>query len=174
MMPDGSFTDGFMCDEKLPPRYRCAVCKAWVKAEYERWREANGGEEGLRSRAELANAYAVERSRFGLRVGQLSAEDLRAIYVFQDGECGVHGFCDVLPDGRWEIDHILPISRGGRNTIENIQLLCVECNKDKGNRTNKEWERGLPARFDEWKDCPECGVRIRACYALCYTCRYGD
>lgn len=33
---------------------------------------------------------------------------------------------------RLEVDHIIPISRGGTNDMDNLQTLCWECNKDKG------------------------------------------
>ncbi len=34
-------------------------------------------------------------------------------------------------DGKLTADHIQPISRGGNNTIENIQPLCQPCNNEK-------------------------------------------
>jgi len=33
-----------------------------------------------------------------------------------------------------EYDHVIPRSKGGQNTVENIQLLCRECNLKKGSR----------------------------------------
>jgi len=33
-----------------------------------------------------------------------------------------------------EYDHIIPRSKGGQNTVENIQILCGQCNRKKGNR----------------------------------------
>lgn len=36
------------------------------------------------------------------------------------------------------IDHVLPRSRGGRDTWENLTLACVKCNIRKGNRTPDE------------------------------------
>jgi len=29
------------------------------------------------------------------------------------------------------IDHIIPISRGGKTVMRNVQIICLECNKTK-------------------------------------------
>jgi 5-methylcytosine-specific restriction endonuclease McrA len=42
------------------------------------------------------------------------------------------------------IDHILPRSRGGRNTWRNTTAACYECNQRKGDRTPVE--AGMPLR----------------------------
>ena len=36
------------------------------------------------------------------------------------------------------VDHIMPKSRGGQDTWENLTTACVKCNNKKGNRTPKE------------------------------------
>jgi 5-methylcytosine-specific restriction endonuclease McrA len=33
-----------------------------------------------------------------------------------------------------EIDHIVPVSKGGTNDASNLQLLCQSCNRGKGNK----------------------------------------
>ena len=36
------------------------------------------------------------------------------------------------------MDHVLPKSRGGKNTWENLVAACKRCNQKKGSRTTKE------------------------------------
>lgn len=57
-------------------------------------------------------------------------------------ECGVHtpresrGTHESYAP---ELDHILPLSQGGRHTWSNVQLLCRECNGSKGDSMPDEW-----------------------------------
>lgn len=44
---------------------------------------------------------------------------------------------------RLTIDHVLPKSRGGKDTWENLVAACVPCNNRKGNRTPVEAEMPL-------------------------------
>ena len=36
-----------------------------------------------------------------------------------------------VSDNELHLDHIIPVSRGGISTVENLRLLCAECNREK-------------------------------------------
>ena len=50
----------------------------------------------------------------------------------QEGRCG--GCQMDFPFKVFHVDHVVPVSRGGTDHIENLQLLCSHCNSVKGNR----------------------------------------
>ena len=37
-------------------------------------------------------------------------------------------------------DHIVPVSKGGKTEIENLQMTHKKCNNDRGNLSMEEWE----------------------------------
>ena len=41
--------------------------------------------------------------------------------------------CQHVRDDEIEFDHIIPVSKGGPTTVENLQLLCRSCNRKKSN-----------------------------------------
>ena len=62
--------------------------------------------------------------------------------VYMCPYCGL--VTDQIPstsDGRtkWEIEHVVPRSRGGSNNLENIRVVCWVCNRSKGAKTLEEW-----------------------------------
>lgn len=58
---------------------------------------------------------------------------LRHEVFLRDGyrcrECGATNH-----ETRLEVDHIIPVSQGGTDELENLQTLCAECNRAKSNR----------------------------------------
>jgi len=69
--------------------------------------------------------------------------------------CGLHFSKQDLT-----IDHVLPRSRGGADTWENLVLACVPCNLRKSNRTPEEANMRLRRRPAAPKWLPRFGVQI--------------
>ena len=44
-----------------------------------------------------------------------------------------------IDDRAPELDHIVPLSRGGDHVRANVRLLCRLCNRLKGNKLDSEW-----------------------------------
>ena len=57
---------------------------------------------------------------------------LRDVYRAARGICAICGKTVAPKDA--SLDHIIPVSKGGRHIRTNVQLTHVRCNKRKGNR----------------------------------------
>ncbi len=66
--------------------------------------------------------YTEDRSRYIPKTVQ------REVWRRDGGRCVECGSQERL-----EYDHIIPFSKGGSNTVRNIQLLCEKCNRNKHN-----------------------------------------
>ncbi len=47
----------------------------------------------------------------------------------------------------WHMDHVIPLSRGGRDTFRNLFPACDQCNLEKGDMTGAEFRRYLRQRY---------------------------
>jgi 5-methylcytosine-specific restriction endonuclease McrA len=62
--------------------------------------------------------------------GKLTAPEWRSVLEKYGSACLCCG-----SDGPPTIDHVIPISRGGMNTVDNVQPLCNGCNMRKSTQT---------------------------------------
>lgn len=62
-------------------------------------------------------------------IGKHSHEEWLSIVEKQEGKCN-----SCKEEKKLTKDHIIPLTKGGLNTIENIQGLCLPCNARKGNK----------------------------------------
>lgn len=66
-----------------------------------------------------------------LSIRKFSDKDKRTAYERQNGICPICGKHHEIDE--MEGDHIIPWSKGGKTTIDNLQMLCKKCNREKGN-----------------------------------------
>ena len=46
-------------------------------------------------------------------------------------------------EGPFHLDHVVPWSRGGEHTADNLIVSCAQCNWSKGSKTVEEWIGGI-------------------------------
>ena len=66
-----------------------------------------------------------------LSIRKFSDKDKRTAYERQNGICPICGEYHTIDE--MEGDHIIPWSKGGKTTIDNLQMLCKKCNREKSN-----------------------------------------
>lgn len=80
--------------------------------------------ERLRAEFDSEASKEVKQKR-----GRIPEEVRVAVWRRDQGRCARCGSRENL-----EYDHIVPLSKGGSNTVRNIELLCEKCNREEGNR----------------------------------------
>lgn len=76
-----------------------------------------------------AKSLGIEQ---GVKLGELVV-----LYIKQGGVCNACG--EKHKRAELQSDHIVPITKQGKHSIDNIQLLCPSCNHRKGTRIGNDW-----------------------------------
>jgi hypothetical protein len=95
---------------------------------------------------------ATRRAREAGARGTYTWTQVMRLHLLFDRRCA---YCGTTIDGQPEPDHVVPLSRGGHNSIGNILPSCRSCNADKRDLLLPEWNadrtrRGLSARTTTW------------------------
>lgn len=103
---------------------------------------------GCNRRAKLARRKSRQ---YGWTSHYTWAEVMRVFLLF-DRCCA---YCEELVEGQPDPDHVVPLSRGGPNSITNILPCCRRCNGDKRDLLLDEWaidrkQRGKSSVTTSW------------------------
>ena len=93
------------------------------------------------SEYELSQLTATNRTDISKRIDTGQVPDYRTQMHTLFGKFeGICQGCRIsFPFRNLTIDHIIAVSRGGTDHIENLQLLCGACNSVRGNGSNEEF-----------------------------------
>jgi len=114
----------FLAWKKRNPDYFNEYLAEWAKRNPERYKR------------NYQRASENRRARVIGAEGSFTKDDIERIFVEQNGLCTGCGK-DIRKT--FEIEHIVPLSRGGSNFPANIQLMCRPCNASKATKTMDEW-----------------------------------
>ena len=78
----------------------------------------------------------------GVLPDELSPTFISELFSRYDNRCAYAPIRHCSP-GKLTVDHIIPLSRGGRHTPGNLAPACLSCNCAKRNKTPEEWRKVL-------------------------------
>lgn len=85
-------------------------------------------------------AEGFTETKEGRRVGRRIPRDVMLKVIRRDGQ--ICQIChEPVPDDQVEFDHLIPISKGGPVTAENLRLTCRSCNRRKRDSLGELLER---------------------------------
>lgn len=130
-----------------------------IRVSLELYYRSNGGRvnesrNGFRNYEELLELYKEWENGNKYEVTKrqerkIMNDDIRYNVLKRDNftcqKCGI-----TSKDGaKLEVDHIIPVSKGGKTVMSNLQTLCDRCNSGKSDKTKEDFESN--------DICPRCG-----------------
>lgn len=126
-LPESQYFTGQPCRHgHVAPRYkinrRCVEC---LRERQQVWQATHPDREKLIRKAHKAN----QRAKIHGAGERIKVADVEAMFAKFGAACLACGGAEGVG-----IDHVIPLSRGGRNHISNLQPLCLRCNQRKRER----------------------------------------
>lgn len=112
---------------KAQSAQRYAANRPAALAYAEAWRKAN---------PDKLRQYNRVRRHALRAAGRFTRQDIERLLVSQRGVCW---WCPASIAFAYEVDHKVPVSRGGTNDVGNLCLACRSCNNKKRARLPHEW-----------------------------------
>ena len=144
----------FYKDDRGGLRSWCKFCHQEVSSAYQR-----KDKEGARRRNRKyrdSNPFKLDTHRAHRRalkygvISTLTDQEWKEIFQSNDAcsVCGVQLTLEVNKSNTLSLDHRIPLNRGGNNTKENCIPACWNCNRSKGDRTEKEFRDWIKRVYD--------------------------
>ena len=80
------------------------------------------------------------KRRFREQQGKIKPNEIRELKIKQNNRCY---WCRTSIAKTYQIDHLMPLSKGGEHLIENIVLACPHCNMSKHDKDPLEFANKL-------------------------------
>lgn len=113
----------------LNPRWKGGRQESFARfrssEKYRAWRSEYLVKNREQYRANTIKRRAIIRGCSGTHSGQ----DIKNILNNQKSKCAI---CKCSIRDGYDVDHVIPLSKGGDNGPMNLQLLCPTCNRQKG------------------------------------------
>lgn len=102
----------------------------------------------------------VRSTRRQLRMKDAGPLDLSSVIALQDYNVNTYGncrnpytceYCLQEIEGSYHLEHIVPISKGGKNVLENLAISCQTCNLKKLAKDLEDWDKAAFDRLTQRK-----------------------
>lgn len=108
----------------------CFKCKTVYPLNAENFRRNKNSVRGLSYRCRFCGKTEAEKERSRI---SCKAREVKIRFTILSRDKFTCQYCGrKAPDVILEIDHIIPVSKGGKNTFANYITACKECNIGKG------------------------------------------
>ncbi len=145
--------------KKNNPAKLTEYCRRWRETHREQYRSIDRayrtknrvatrqrGKEAYENNPERYRAYSRNRYAMVWSNGIHTADDVIQQYDKQGGLCY---WCSEPVNQLYHVDHMIPVSRGGSNSHENIVIACPSCNQRKSKLLPYvEWQPPKPLQID--------------------------